>query len=35
MNTLFLELSLDGAQYYYIVGDWAQDVDGINNRKCY
>jgi hypothetical protein len=36
MDTLFLELSLDGGQDYYIVGDWAQDVDGITtNRECY
>jgi hypothetical protein len=36
MDTLFLELSLDDGQNYYIVGDWAQDVDGITtNRECY
>jgi hypothetical protein len=36
MDTLFLELSLDGGQNYYIVGDWALDVDGITrNHKCY
>jgi hypothetical protein len=35
IDTFFLELSLDGGQDYYIVGDWAQDVDGINNRECH
>jgi hypothetical protein len=36
MDTLFLELSLDGGQNYYIVDDWAMDVNGITtNRVCY
>jgi len=36
MDTLFLELSLDGGQTHYIVADWARDVDGISaQRVCY
>jgi hypothetical protein len=36
MDTLFLELSLDSGQNYYIVSNWARDVNGITtNRVCY
>jgi hypothetical protein len=36
MDTLFVELSLDGGQNYYVVNDQALDVGGIaRNRVCY
>ena len=36
MDTLFLELSLDGGTSYFIVADWAKDTQGIFDLKsCY
>lgn len=36
MDSIFLELSLDGGQDYYIVNSWSYDVNGITqNGVCY
>lgn len=40
MDTLFLEISLDGGVNYYIVGDWSMEVGGIvevstSEQVCY
>ncbi len=36
MDTLFMELSLDGGVTYFIVYDWAMDTQGVTTlRQCY